>query len=177
MARHHLRKAVPDKALREKLTPRYRFGCKRVLLSDDYYPALQRRDVTLETGSIARIRADGVEMVDGTVHALDALVFATGFDVLGGSLRTEIVGREGRRLSEAWSDGMQAFQGITVAGFPNYFIMLGPNTGIGHNSIIAMIEIQAAHILTCLKALRRAAMRSRCASRFRHASWTASATG
>ncbi|MGC5779074.1 flavin-containing monooxygenase [Methylobacterium sp. NFXW15] len=155
MARHHLRKAVPDRALREKLTPRYRFGCKRVLLSDDYYPALQRPDVTLETGSIARIRADGVEMADGTVHALDALVFATGFDVLGGSLRTEIVGREGRRLSEAWSDGMQAFQGITVAGFPNYFIMLGPNTGIGHNSIIAMIEIQAAHILTCLKALMK----------------------
>lgn len=155
MAKYHLRKAVPDKALREKLTPRYRFGCKRVLLSDDYYPALQRDDVTLETGSIARIVPDGVEMTDGTRHALDAIVYATGFDVLGGSLRTEVVGREGRRLAEAWSDGMQAFQGITVSGFPNYFILLGPNTGIGHNSIIAMIEIQVDHVIGCLKALAK----------------------
>ncbi len=153
MARHHLRKAVPDKALRAKLTPNYRFGCKRVLLSDDYYPALQRENVTLETGAIDRIVPDGVRMADGTHHRLDALVYATGFDVTGGFLQTEVVGRGGLRLAEAWADGMQAFQGITVAGFPNYFIMLGPNTGIGHNSIIAMIEIQASHILGCLRAL------------------------
>jgi cation diffusion facilitator CzcD-associated flavoprotein CzcO len=153
MARHHLRKAVPDKALRAKLTPNYRFGCKRVLLSDDYYPALQRKTVTLETGGIDRIVPDGVRMADGTHHRLDALIYATGFDVTGGFLRTEVVGRGGRRLAEAWADGMQAFQGITVAGFPNYFIMLGPNTGIGHNSIIAMIEIQVSHILGCLRAL------------------------
>lgn len=155
MAKHHLRKAVPDKALRQKLTPRYRFGCKRVLLSDDYYPAIQQGNVTLETGSIARILPDGVEMTDGSRHRLDALVYATGFDVIGGSLRTEIVGRGGRRLAEAWSNGMQAFQGITVAGFPNYFILLGPNTGIGHNSIIAMIEIQVQHVIDCLKTLKK----------------------
>ncbi len=155
MARHHLKKAVPDKALRRKLTPTYRFGCKRVLLSDEYYPALQRANVTLETGSIARIVHDGVTMSDGTHHPLDALVYATGFDVVGGFLRTEVIGREGRRLAEAWAEGMQAYQGITVAGFPNYFILLGPNTGIGHNSIIAMIEIQVRHVLDCLSALGR----------------------
>lgn len=154
MAKHHLRKAVPDKILRKKLTPTYRFGCKRVLLSDDYYPAIQQNNVTLETGSIAQIVPDGVAMVDGTRHRLDALVFATGFDVVGGPLRTEIVGRGGRRLADAWADGMQAFQGITVSGFPNYFILLGPNTGIGHNSIIAMIEIQVRHVIDCLKALK-----------------------
>ncbi|MCJ2013336.1 flavin-containing monooxygenase [Methylobacterium sp. J-076] len=155
MARHHLRKAVPDKDLRRKLTPTYRFGCKRVLLSDEYYAAVQQDTVTLETGSIARIVPDGVEMIDGTRHRLDALVYATGFDVVGGSLRTEVVGRGGRRLAEAWADGMQAFQGITVSGFPNYFILLGPNTGIGHNSIIAMIEIQVRHVLDCLKTLAK----------------------
>jgi cation diffusion facilitator CzcD-associated flavoprotein CzcO len=124
-----------------------------VLLSDEYYPALQRETVTLETGSIAAIVSDGITMADGTHHRLDALVFATGFDVVGGFQRTEVIGREGRRLAEAWADGMQAYQGITVAGFPNYFILLGPNTGIGHNSIIAMIEIQVQHVLDCLKAL------------------------
>jgi len=153
MARHHLKKAVPDKALRKKLTPGYRFGCKRVLLSDEYYPALQRENVTLETGAIGRIVPEGVAMADGSHHALDALVFATGFDVVGGFLRAEVIGREGRRLADAWADGMQAYQGITVAGFPNYFILLGPNTGIGHNSIIAMIEIQVDHVIGCLKAL------------------------
>ena len=153
MARHHLKKAVPDKALRKRLTPGYRFGCKRVLLSDTYYPALQRQNVTLETGSIARIVPDGVVLADGSRHTLDTLVYATGFDVVGGFLRTEVVGRGGRRLAEAWAEGMEAYQGITVAGFPNYFILLGPNTGIGHNSIIAMIEIQVSHVLDCLRAL------------------------
>jgi cation diffusion facilitator CzcD-associated flavoprotein CzcO len=153
MARHHLKKAVPDKALRRKLTPGYRFGCKRVLLSDEYYPALQRENVTLETGSIARIVGDGIAMADGAHHPLDVLVYATGFDVVGGFLRTEVIGRDGRQLAQAWAEGMQAYQGITVAGFPNYFILLGPNTGIGHNSIIAMIEIQVRHVLDCLRAL------------------------
>ncbi len=155
MARSHLRKSVADRALREKLTPPYRFGCKRVLLSDDYYPALQRPNATLETGTIARIVPEGIAMADGTVHRLDALVFATGFDVVGGFLRAEVVGRGGRRLADAWADGMQAYQGITVAGFPNYFILLGPNTGLGHNSIIAMIEIQVRHVVECLRALGR----------------------
>lgn len=154
LARHHLAKAVPDRALRAKLTPNYRLGCKRVLISDEYYPALQRPNVTLETGDIARITEAGVTTADGRAHALDVLVYATGFDVTGSFARMNLVGRNGRRLAEAWSDGMGAYQGITVAGFPNYFMLLGPNTGLGHNSIIAMIEIQVRHVLDCLAALR-----------------------
>ena len=157
LARHHLAKAVPDRALRARLTPRYRLGCKRVLISDDYYPALQRADVTLETGAIARITPGGVAMADGTEHGLDAIVYATGFDVTGGFTRTEIVGRGGLRLTEAWAAGMQAYQGISVAGFPNHFLLLGPNTGLGHNSIVAMIEIQVRHVLDCLERLARGA--------------------
>ncbi|KNY22901.1 NAD(P)/FAD-dependent oxidoreductase [Methylobacterium sp. ARG-1] len=154
LARHHLAKAVPDRALRAKLTPNYRLGCKRVLISDEYYPALQRPNVALATGDIARITEAGVTTVDGRAHALDVIVYATGFDVTGSFARMNLVGRNGQRLAEAWSDGMGAYQGITVAGFPNYFMLLGPNTGLGHNSIISMIEIQVRHVLDCLAALR-----------------------
>lgn len=157
LARHHLAKAVPDRALRAKLTPNYRLGCKRVLISDEYYPALQRPNVTLETGDIARITEGGVTTADGHTHALDAIVYATGFDVTGSFTRMNLVGRDGLRLTDAWADGMGAYQGITVAGFPNYFMLLGPNTGLGHNSIISMIEVQARHVLDCLEALRKGA--------------------
>ncbi|MEL6060617.1 MULTISPECIES: flavin-containing monooxygenase [unclassified Methylobacterium] len=155
LARRHLAKAVRDKDLRAKLTPSYRLGCKRVLISDDYYPALQRPNVTLETGRIARITEAGAVTEDGRAHDLDVIVYATGFDVTATFTRMDLVGRGGLRLKEAWADGMGAYQGITVAGFPNYFMLLGPNTGLGHNSVVAMIEIQVQHVLDCLKALRR----------------------
>ncbi|WP_457106272.1 flavin-containing monooxygenase [Methylobacterium sp. P5_C11] len=154
LARRHLAKAVPDKALRAKLTPNYRLGCKRVLISDDYYPALQRPNVTLETGSIARIDGSGVITESGRRHDLDVIVYATGFDVTATFARMNLVGRDGTSLTEAWAGGMGAYQGITVAGFPNYFMLLGPNTGLGHNSVVSMIEIQVQHVLDCLKALR-----------------------
>ncbi|MDR7040080.1 cation diffusion facilitator CzcD-associated flavoprotein CzcO [Methylobacterium sp. BE186] len=154
LARRHLAKAVPDKALRQKLTPRYRLGCKRVLIADDFYPALMRGNVTLETGRIARITPAGVVMEDGAEHALDAIVYATGFDVTGSFRRLPVTGRDGLTLAEAWRDGMGAFQGITVAGFPNLFLLMGPNTGLGHNSMILMIEAQVEHALSCLLAMR-----------------------
>lgn len=160
LARRHLAKAVPDRALRAKLTPNYRLGCKRVLISDDFYPTVQRENVTVETEAIARITPTGVTMQDGSEHRLDVLIHATGFDVTGSFARTDLVGRDGLRLSDAWSEGMGAYQGITVAGFPNFFFMLGPNTGLGHNSVIAMIEIQAQHILDCLTALQRPRVRA-----------------
>ncbi len=155
LARRHLAKAVPDKTLRAKLTPSYRLGCKRVLISDDYYPALQRPNVTLETDGIARLTETGVTTEAGRHHDLDVIVYATGFDVTATFARMKLVGRGGRTLTEAWADGMGAYQGITVAGFPNYFMLLGPNTGLGHNSVVSMIEIQVQHVLDCLKALRR----------------------
>ncbi|WP_238183247.1 flavin-containing monooxygenase, partial [Methylobacterium trifolii] len=185
LARRHLAKAVPDKALRDRLTPDYRLGCKRVLISDDYYPALQRENVHLETGAIARITPTGVAMADGTEHPLDVLVYATGFDATGGFARAPLVGRGGVSLSEAWAGGMGAYQGITVSGFPNFFFLLGPNTGLGHNSIIAMIEIQVQHVLDCLNALQRGAKTievtpqaqarflDRIAERMRDSIWTA----
>ncbi|MCJ2073772.1 NAD(P)/FAD-dependent oxidoreductase [Methylobacterium sp. J-030] len=155
VARRHLARAVPDKDLRAKLTPNYRLGCKRVLISDDYYPALQRRNVTLETGGIARITETGLATEDGRTHDLDVIVYATGFDITATFARMDLVGRGGQRLKEIWADGMGAYQGITVAGFPNYFMLLGPNTGLGHNSVVSMIEVQVQHVLDCLKALRR----------------------
>ncbi|QGY02736.1 NAD(P)/FAD-dependent oxidoreductase [Methylobacterium mesophilicum SR1.6/6] len=155
VARRHLAKAVRDKDLRAKLTPDYRLGCKRVLISDDYYPALQRDNVTLVTDRITRITEAGVVTETGRAHDLDAIVYATGFDVTATFARMNLVGREGLRLTEAWSDGMGAYQGITVAGFPNYFMLLGPNSGLGHNSVVSMIEIQVQHVIDCLKALRK----------------------
>ena len=154
LARRHLAKAVRDEALRAKLTPPYRLGCKRVLISDDFYPALQRANVSLETDGIARITATGITTETGHSHALDVIVYATGFDVTASFARMDLVGRDGLRLTEAWADGMGAYQGITVAGFPNYFMLLGPNTGLGHNSVVSMIEIQVQHVLDCLKALK-----------------------
>lgn len=155
IARRHLARAVPDRALREKLTPRYRLGCKRVLISDDFYPALMRETVTLESGRIARITPGGAVMEDGSEHALDVLVYATGFDVTGSFRSLPVTGRGGLTLAEAWRDGMGAFQGIAVAGFPNLFLLMGPNTGLGHNSVILMIEAQVEHALSGLLALKR----------------------
>jgi cation diffusion facilitator CzcD-associated flavoprotein CzcO len=155
LARHHLAKAVPDPALRARLTPHYRLGCKRVLISDDYYPALQRRNVSLETAAVARLTRTGAVTEDGRMHALDAIVYATGFDVAANFARLDLVGRDGLRLTDAWAGGVATYNGITVAGFPNYFMLLGPNTGLGHNSVIAMIEVQVQHVLDCLRAFRR----------------------
>jgi len=154
LARRHLAKAVRDKDLRAKLTPDYRLGCKRVLISDEYYPTLQRPNVTLETDGIARITEAGLTTEAGRIHDLDVIVYATGFDVTGTFTRMNLVGRDGLRLKDAWSDGMGAYQGISVAGFPNYFMLLGPNSGLGHNSVVSMIEIQVQHVLDCLTALR-----------------------
>ena len=157
LARRHLAKAVPDKTLRARLTPNYRLGCKRVLISDDYYPTLQRANVTLDTDGIGRITESGVTTEAGRTHDLDVIVYATGFDVTASFARMNLVGRDGLRLTEAWSGGMGAYQGITVAGFPNFFMLLGPNSGLGHNSVVSMIEIQVQHVLDCLKALHTGA--------------------
>jgi len=156
-SRHHLRRQVADPALREKLTPPYRLGCKRVLISDEYYPALTRPNVTLETGPIRVVTPDGVTMQDGRHHPLDVLVLATGFDTTASLARVPVVGRDGLILARAWGERVAAHRGVAVAGFPNFFMLLGPNTGLGHNSVVLMIEIQVRHVLDCLDALRRAA--------------------
>ncbi len=154
MARRHLAKAVPDAALRAKLTPAYRLGCKRVLISDDYYPTLNRPNVDVETDPIVRVAPGGIVTASDRLHPLDVIVFGTGFDLNASFARFNVTGRHGLTLREAWRDGSEAFQGISVAGFPNFFLLMGPNTGLGHNSMIAMIETQVNHALEALLALR-----------------------
>lgn len=136
---------VEDTAVRRALTPAYPFGCKRVLLSSNYYQAFNRDNVELVTAPIERIIPAGVRTADGREHALDSLVFATGFQVSRYFSTVDVVGREGRSLAAAWSEGAQAYLGIATSGFPNLFQLYGPNTNKG--SILFMIECQVAYIL------------------------------
>ncbi len=150
VAERHLRTQVRDPALRRKLTPSYATGCKRVLLSDDYYPAVASENVELVTEGIARIHPHAVETVDGRRREVDALVFGTGFQVRALPILARVHGRDGRTLAETWSAGMSAHLGITVAGFPNLFFLQGPHTGLGHTSVLIMIEAQIEHVLRAL---------------------------
>jgi len=155
MCRAYLARAVADPELRAKLTPDYRPGCKRMLVSDDYIDAIQRDDVALVTSAIERIEERGVVTADGALHETDAIIFATGFEPM--SLRAPLVirGRDGRTLDETWANGIEAHRTVAVAGFPNLFLLLGPNSGLGHNSIILIIEAQARYVLRCIRAALR----------------------
>lgn len=149
-----LAREVPDPALRAKLTPTYRMGCKRVLLSDDYLATFRRDNVQLVTSPIARVRADGIETRDGATHALDAIVMATGFQVAESVAPFRIYGREGIELNDAWQAGAEAYKGTSVAGYPNAFMIVGPNTGLGHSSMVLMIEAQANYTLEAIRLMR-----------------------
>lgn len=152
-ARRQLERQIPDPGLRERLTPRYRFGCKRGLLSNDYYPALTRDNVELETDGIAEVREHSIVTTGGAEHRVDAIIYGTGFRVTESLAERRIVGRNGLKIQDAWADGIEALHGVTVPGFPNYFMLVGPNTGLGHNSIIFMIETQVGYIMSCLRIL------------------------
>jgi cation diffusion facilitator CzcD-associated flavoprotein CzcO len=149
-----LDRSVGSAALREKLTPGYSIGCKRVLLSDDYYPALQQPHVELVTDKILRIE-DHAIITESDRHPADILVFATGFRATEFLAPMTIIGRCGRSLHEQWNGAAEAYLGITVAHFPNFFMLYGPNTNLGHSSIIFMIECQVNYVMKCLKAVRR----------------------
>ena len=150
----HLGRTVRDPQLRRKLTPSYTMGCKRILLSNDYYPAFNRPNVELVTDGIAEVRAHGILSRDGSERALDAIVLATGFQAAESVAPFEVRGRGGRELNEAWREGAEAFLGTTVSGFPNLFMIVGPNTGLGHSSMVLMIESQITYILSCLALMR-----------------------
>jgi cation diffusion facilitator CzcD-associated flavoprotein CzcO len=152
-ARLHLAAQVRDPALRAMLTPDYEIGCKRVLLSDDFYPAVASETVQLVPHAVQEVRPHGVVGADGVEHPVDVLVFGTGFSVLQIPLAQRLVGREGRSLAEQWSTGAVAHRGTTVAGFPNLFLLLGPNTVVGHTSAILMIEAQIAYVVAALRTL------------------------
>ena len=149
-----LERQVPDPTLRAKLTPDYHLGCKRVLRSNDWYPALQRSNAELVDTPITAIHGDGIETSDGKRRPVDAIIYGTGFTPTDFLSPVQLTGLKGLELNQAWRDGAEAYLGITVAGFPNFFMMYGPNTNLS-GSIIFMLESQSRYIVRCLKALRR----------------------
>jgi len=152
-AKSHRNSQVKDPELREKLTPDYPIGCKRVLFSSDYYPAVARDNVDVVTTGIDHISAEGVVTEDGRTHAVDTIIYGTGFKTTEFLAPIQITGREGRSLGARWSAGAEAYLGITVDGFPNMFMCYGPNTNLGGNSIIYMIECQVQYIVDCVHRL------------------------
>jgi len=144
--RLHLWHQVRDPALRRRLLPDYPIGCKRLLFSNDWYPALTQPNVVLVTDHIAEVCPEGVLTVDGRLHEADVVVYGTGFLATEFLEPIEIVGRDGRYLHQEWSDGAHAFLGITVPAFPNAFMVYGPNTNLGGSSIISMIECQTGYL-------------------------------
>jgi cation diffusion facilitator CzcD-associated flavoprotein CzcO len=151
MALKHLREQVPDPALRARLTPNYRIGCKRILISDEYYPALVQPNVELVSDAIRAITPRGIVTADGAERELDTIILGTGFHVTDMPFAHWIYGGDGRSLAETWSGSAQAYLGSAVAGFPNLFLLVGPNTGLGHNSIVFMIESQLHYLMQCLR--------------------------
>jgi cation diffusion facilitator CzcD-associated flavoprotein CzcO len=160
MALANLRRAVADPALRARLTPRFTLGCKRVLLSDDYYPALTRPNVDLVTAQIVEITDREIVTADGTRREVDAIIFGTGFQAADPPLAHHVRGRDGRTLTETWGGSMTAHAGTTVAGFPNLFLLPGPNTGLGHTSVLYMLEAQIDHLRNALRLMRRTGART-----------------
>jgi cation diffusion facilitator CzcD-associated flavoprotein CzcO len=151
-ARKHLAAQVADPRLRAVLTPDYRLGCKRVLLSDDFYPALARDNVRVVPSGLAAVEPDGVVTVGGERIEADTIVFGTGFHVTDMPVADLVRDGQGRTLAERWNGHPTAYRGTTVPGYPNFFLLLGPNTGLGHNSIIYMIESQLRYVVDALRA-------------------------
>ena len=151
LALRHLHHQVRDPELRRKLTPSYRMGCKRVLISNDYLPALGRENVEVVTDAIREVRERSIVGADGSEREVDTIIFGTGFHVTDMPAAERVRGRDGRTLAEMWDGSPQAHLGTTVAGFPNLFFLVGPNTGLGHNSIVFMIESQCNYVLDALR--------------------------
>jgi cyclohexanone monooxygenase len=151
----NIKKGIADPALREKVTPTFEIGCKRILISNDWYPALARDNVDLVTDGIAKVTPNAVVTRDGVEREIDVLIVATGFLTTEQPVAHKVTGRHGRTLSQAWREnGIQAYKGSTVHGFPNLFFVVGPNTGLGHSSMVFMIESQIAYVLDALETMR-----------------------
>jgi cation diffusion facilitator CzcD-associated flavoprotein CzcO len=155
LARKHMDRQISDPELRRKVEPGYTIGCKRILPSNHWYPALGRDNVELVTDPIERVTDRGVVTEDGTEREVDAIIFGTGFNVIDMPVARYVRGREGRTLNECWNGSPRAHLGSTVPGFPNLFMLLGPNTGLGHSSMVYMIESQVAYVADALEAMRR----------------------
>jgi cation diffusion facilitator CzcD-associated flavoprotein CzcO len=157
IARRKLVKEVPDPELRAKLTPDFSIGCKRIIFSDDYLPALAQPNVDLVTDAIAEIDAGGIRTADGTHREVDTIILGTGFRPWDSPFAARVVGSEGGTLGDAWAEaGPQAYLGTVIAGFPNLFFLIGPNTGLGNNSMINIIEGQLVFLLDALRGMEQA---------------------
>ncbi|MFD4970136.1 flavin-containing monooxygenase [Streptomyces sp. NPDC058424] len=154
LARLNMSRAIKDPDLRAKLTPDYRIGCKRILLSSTYYPALAQDNVDVVASGLSEVRGSTVVAADGTEAEVDAIVFGTGFHVTDMPIAERVVGADGRTLAESWKDGMAALRGASAAGFPNWMTIIGPNTGLGNSSMILMIESQLNYLADYLRQLR-----------------------
>jgi cation diffusion facilitator CzcD-associated flavoprotein CzcO len=153
LARGHLHAQVRDPRLRAALTPDYTIGCKRILISNDYYPAVSAPNAELVTAGIAEVRPHSIVTRDGVERPTDTIVLATGFHVTDLPIAERIAGRDGHTLAEVWADGMVSNRSTTVAGFPNLFLLVGPNVGVGHTSMVYMIESQLAYVDDALRTM------------------------
>ncbi len=152
IAKRNIAKGIEDPALRKKVTPDYTMGCKRVLISNDYYPALARPNVDVVTAGIKEVKAHSIVDSAGVEHEVDAIIHGTGFKVTDALEYLDITGVDGRNLAKEWAtEGMRTHKGITVSGYPNLFFLLGPNTALGHNSVVFMIESQARYVVDAIK--------------------------
>ncbi|MBO0855623.1 MAG: NAD(P)/FAD-dependent oxidoreductase, partial [Nocardia sp.] len=150
-----------DAELREKVTPNFRIGCKRMLISNDYYPALGRDNVDVVTDDITEVRENSVVTADGTEREVDAIIVATGFHVTDSPAYETVTGRDGRSLTEVFDEvGQQGYKGSVVRNFPNMFFMLGPNVGLGHTSMVYMIESQINYIADAIDTFDRRGLRT-----------------
>ena len=148
----HMRDSINDAAVREKFEPHYAMGCKRILLSDDLFDAVNKGNVVLASEGIEKIEEHGIRDKDGELHDADIIVFATGFDIDGHILSIEVSGSDGKSLAEEWREGPEAYCGSCIAGFPNYWMVTGPNTGVGTTSVVYMIEQSVQFIIRMIRA-------------------------
>ncbi|MBM4023193.1 MAG: NAD(P)/FAD-dependent oxidoreductase, partial [Planctomycetes bacterium] len=146
---------IADETLRRQLHPFYTLGCKRMLISDDFYATMTRGNVALVTAAIQEVRAAEIMAADGLTRPCDVILFATGFEAFNATAGMAIRGRGGRLLADDWAAGPEAYRGVAVAGYPNLFLLMGPNSGLGHNSVLFIIEAQVRYILGCLEWLDR----------------------
>jgi cation diffusion facilitator CzcD-associated flavoprotein CzcO len=154
IARRHMRAQIRDPELLDRVTPDYTIGCKRILPSNDWYPTLAKPNVELVPSGIGEVRERSVVAEDGSERAVDTIIFGTGFQVTDMPIGHWVRGRDGKKLIDAWDGSPRAHLGSTIAGFPNLFVLLGPNTGLGHSSMVYMIESQIAHVLDALRVMR-----------------------
>lgn len=160
MARHHIAQQIADEPLRRQVTPDYPFGCKRVLISNDYYPALLRPNVELIGQGLTAIRGNTLVDDTGQEREVDCVIFGTGFRAQQPIPPGMVFGRGGQDLHQAWAAGAEAYKGTTVTGFPNLFVLMGPNTGLGHSSMVYMIESQIRYVLDALQTMDRQGWRT-----------------